>query len=304
MENSLISIIVPIYNEESNIIPLYKRISKSLESYNYELLYINDGSIDHSESIVLNLLNSDNRVKIINFTRNFSHEAANSAGLKYAKGECVVIIDGDLQDPPELIPIFIEKWLNGSKVVYGARNSRSYEGFFKRYMGKLFYKVLNKYSDFVIPEDAGDFCLLDRQVVDDFNKSDNKCSFFRGLIFWMGYDYVGVPYERERRSNGKSKYNVTKLISLAFDSYISHAANVFYPLIGVGIILLFLSITLFLFFLINRELSFVINCVISLLVLFSGLNSICIGIAGEYFSRTYKESKKQPLYIVKDIKEK
>ena len=234
MENKKISVIVPMYNEELVIEECYKRLKENitkLKKYDYELIFINDGSKDKTLEKIKELAKQDTNLKIVSFSRNFGHQAAVTAGLKEVTGDAIVIIDADLQDPPESIPDMVKLWEAGNEVIYGKRKSRKGESHFKLFTAKMFYKTLNALSDVEIPQDTGDFRLVDRKVVDTINKLPEHNKFLRGLFGWVGYKQIPYEYERQERFAGKTKYPLNKMLKLASDGIISFSTK---PLKLVG----------------------------------------------------------------------
>lgn len=305
MDDILFSIVCPAYNEAQNLESLRDEINKTLKKYNYELIIVNDGSCDNSLEIMKSLADKYSEVKILDLTRNFGHEAATSAGIKHAKGDAIIVLDADLQDPPELIPEMIEKWNEGFDVVYGTRRSRDGETSIKRITSKLFYKVLNYFSDISLPLNTGDFRLMDRKVVNEFNKLKEKNRFFRGLVTWVGYNQTGIKFDRHKRNSGKSKYNYLKLIKLALDSITSFSTKPLSFITLTGILLSTLSFILGLLFIVIKiffefPVSGWTSLIVTLLFLF-GYQIFAIGIVGEYIARMFIEVKDRPLYIVKEF---
>ena len=196
MNNFLLSIIIPVFNEEQNIEPLLKRLIPILKNYQYEIIFVDDGSKDKTSSIVKK--QSDKNIKLISFYRNFGHQMALTAGYEVARGDCVITIDADLQDPPEIIPQMIDKWQAGAKIIYAKRNERKGENFFKKYTATVFYLLINFLSDTPIPQEVGDFRLLDKQVVEFLNNLHERPSFLRGLVSWGGYPTEFVFFKREK----------------------------------------------------------------------------------------------------------
>lgn len=214
----IISVIIPVYNEEKVVNECYlrmKNVLNNLDSYSYELMFINDGSNDRTLEILENISSKDSNVKVISFSRNFGHQAAVTAGLRESSGDAIVIIDADMQDPPELIPDMVRLWENGNDVVYGKRKKRKGESVFKVLSAKMFYKTLNMLSDVEIPKDTGDFRLVDRKVVDVINNMPEHNKFLRGLFSWCGYRQYSFEYERQKRYAGKTKYPLKKMLKLA-----------------------------------------------------------------------------------------
>lgn len=234
-----ISVIIPMYYEEEVAEECYKRMTsvlQNIENYDYEIICINDGSRDKTLSILENLAIRDKKLKILSFSRNFGHQCAVTAGLKYVTGDAIVIIDADLQDPPELIPEMLKLWEAGNDVIYGKRKTRDGESVFKLFTAKMFYKTLNALSDVEIPKDTGDFRLVDRKVVDTINSLPEHNKFLRGLFSWVGYKQIPFQYERKERFAGKTKYPLKKMLKLASDGIISFSTKPLKIVGGLGII--------------------------------------------------------------------
>ena len=217
------SVVVPVFNEEEVIEEFYKRLVSVMDSVqeSYEIIFVNDGSKDRSLEIMKELHFKDKNVKIINFSRNFGHQIAITAGMDYSLGEAVIIIDVDLQDPPELITEFIKKWKEGFEVVYGTREKREGESIFKKITASIFYRILEKITEIKIPVDAGDFRLIDIKVVNSLKEIREKSRFMRGLTTWTGFNQIGVLYKREKRFAGHTKYSLKKMLKFAFDAVFS-----------------------------------------------------------------------------------
>jgi polyisoprenyl-phosphate glycosyltransferase len=304
----LISIVVPVFNEQNNLSLLYERICKSLNDFRIEIIFVNDGSSDNSKGIIIELLKLDDRIKLIDFSRNFGHEAATSAGVENCKGNCVIIVDADLQDPPEIIPEMIKLWKNGSDVVYGIRESRDGESIFKKISSFLFYRFLNKFSDIKIPLNVGDFRLMDKKVIDEFKKLNEKNRFFRGLVSWTGFKQTGLKFKREKRNSGKTKYNYWKLIRLAIDSITSFSVKPLAIITIMGFVVSLASFFLTVYYIIQRIFFKYPNdgwtSIIVLIIFFGSFQIFIIGIIGEYIARMFIEVKNRPLYIISEIIDK
>lgn len=301
-----ISIIIPMYYEQEVAEECYKRITKvlkNIKNYDYEIICINDGSKDKTLEILESLAKTDKNLKIISFSRNFGHQAAVTAGLKFVTGDAIVIIDADLQDPPELIPQMLELWEQGNEVIYGKRKVRKGESVFKLMSAKMFYKTLNVLSDVEIPKDTGDFRLVDRKVVDTINSLPEHNKFLRGLFSWVGYKQIPFEYERKERLAGKTKYPFKKMLKLASDGIISFSTKPL-KLVGcLGIIAIFLSIIVLAYSLISyifnlNELTPGWTSIMVAITLFSGVQLLSIWIMSEYMARIYEESKQRPQYII------
>lgn len=299
-----ISIVVPIFNEEKNIPILYERLKKAASciSSNHELIFVNDGSEDSSFLELLRLAEKDERVFYINFSRNFGHQIAVTAGLDYSKGEAVVIIDCDLQDPPELIPELYAKHKEGYEVVYAQRIKRKGESWFKKITAKWFYRILKKITHINIPVDTGDFRLIDRKVVECLKQMPEQNKFLRGQIAWIGFNQTTVYFERQERIHGKTNYPFSKMLKLALDGITGFSdkplafvtkAGLFISLISFLIILY----AIFSHFVLNRTIQGWTSLIISSMFI-GGIQLLSIGIIGEYISRINRNILHRPLYIV------
>ena len=303
-----ISVVVPVYNEENILEISYNKIKEILEkieqnSYDYEIVFIDDGSEDGSLSVLEEISKKNNKVKIISFSKNFGQEAALTAGLKYVTGDAIVIIDADLQDPPELIPEMLVLWEQGNEVIYGKRKIRKGESAFKLLTAKMFYKTLNALSDVEIPKDTGDFRLVDRKVVDAINSMPEHNKFVRGLFSWVGFKQYEYEYERNERIAGNSKYPFKKMWKLATDGIISFSTKPLKLVGKLGIITIIISICILIYSLISYmfKLNMITPGWTSLIVaitLFIGVQLLSIWIISEYISRIYDETRKRPEYII------
>jgi dolichol-phosphate mannosyltransferase len=300
------SVVIPIYNEEKNIAELYGRVSSVLNSLGklYEIIYVNDGSADNSINILKKIADSDKKVKIVDFSRNFGHQIAISAGISFSSGSATIIMDGDLQDPPSLIPEFIKKWEEGFSVVYGIRKKRK-ETLLKIICYFMFYRIQEKMAKIKIPLDAGDFCLMDKKVCDILKKMPERNRFIRGIRSWVGFPQAGIEYDRQHRFQGKPKYTVTKLMNLAFDGIYSFSDV---PL-KISLILGFMISTLcfiLIFYITYQRLVHgtsvygIATIIVSVLFL-GGIQLIAIGVIGEYIGRIYDEVKQRPVFIIKQL---
>ncbi len=300
----LISIVIPIFNEEATISELYKRIDKVLKNLNFqfELIFIDDSSCDLSLKKLEELREKDRRVKIISFSRNFGHQVAISAGIDYAAGEAAIIMDGDLQDPPELIPEMLEKYQEGYEIVYAKRKTRQ-DTFFKKTTASLFYCLINILSDTKIPQEAGDFRLLDKKALNSLKQLKEKSRFIRGLTSWIGFRQAAIEYERDKRFAGETNYPLNKMIKLAIDSITSFSYK---PLkiatyIGFGAATIgFLGGLYALVLKILEPSSTVLGWTTIIIAIFfmGGIQLMILGIIGEYIGRIYTETQNRPLYIV------
>jgi polyisoprenyl-phosphate glycosyltransferase len=300
----LISIIVPAYNEEAVIPEFYRRVRKVVEQlpYDFRLIFIDDGSKDNTEGIISRLHLEDDSVELITLSRNFGKEIAMTAGLDYAKGDAVVIIDADLQDPPELIESLIEKWRSGYDVVYAKRVSRDGETFFKKLTARLFYKVVGLVSHVEIPPDAGDFRLLSRRAVDALQALRERHRFMKGLFAWIGYPQVAVPYHRDPRFAGTTKWSYWRLWNFALEGITSFSIAPLKLATYLGLSVAVVSFTFGAWMIIDTLLRG--NPVpgypsLMVVVLFlGGVQLIALGIIGEYLGRMFDETKNRPLYLV------
>jgi dolichol-phosphate mannosyltransferase len=300
------SIIAPIYNELGNIQEFYRRVKETLDKTgeSWELLMVDDGSIDGSTDEIRKLAALDEHIKPIIFARNFGHQIAVTAGLDYAQGQAVVIIDSDLQDPPEIILDMISKWKEGYEVVYAQRSEREGETWFKLFTASLFYRLIYRITDVNIPMDTGDFRLLDRNVVDVLVQMRERHRFLRGMSSWVGFKQTGVMYKRASRFSGATKYPFKKMLKFASDAITSFS---YFPLqvaMYLGFISAGLSIIAIPVVIILRMIglhAFLGQATTLIAVLFlGGVQLISLGIIGEYMGRLYDEAKGRPLYIVRE----
>ena len=308
MENKKISLIIPMYYEEEVVEQCYNRVKTvldGLDNYDYEIICINDGSKDKTLEILERLAKNDDKLKVISFSRNFGHQAAVTAGLRNVTGDAIVIIDADLQDPPELIPDMLKLWEQGNEVIYGKRKTREGESHFKLFTAKMFYKILNSLSDVEIPKDTGDFRLVDRKVVDTINKLPEHNKFLRGLFSWVGYNQKEFDYERQERFAGKTKYPLKKMLKLAADGIISFSTKPLKILGMLGIFCVIISVLLIMYALISyffklNQLSAGWTSIMIAVTFFAGVQLISIWILSEYIARIYDESRGRPEYIIKN----
>ena len=307
MSSPIYSIIAPIFNESGNIPDLYSRVRDVLDStgVSWELILIDDGSTDDSADLIRSYAIQDDRVRPVIFARNFGHQIAVTAGFDYCRGDAVVIIDSDLQDPPELILDLITKWKEGYEVVYAVREEREGEGWFKLITAALFYRMISSITDVNIPMDAGDFRLLDRKVVDVLHQMREKHRFLRGMSSWVGFRQTGVPYRRVARQVGETKYPFRKMFRLAINAVTSFS---YFPLqlatyigfIASGIRILSIPVVIAIR-LWGTETPLLGQTTTLIAVLFlGGVQLISLGILGEYIGRLYDEAKGRPLYIVRE----
>ena len=307
MNQPIYSLVIPIYNEEENIAEMYRRLHQVMEQLdgNVELILIDDGSRDRSLSMMRELHHRDNRVHYLSLARNFGHQIAVTAGLNFVQGKCIIVMDADLQDPPELILTMIEKWHQEYQVVYAQRISRQKESWLKRLTAYLFYRILRRLAKVDIPVDTGDFCLMDRQVVDILNSMPERNRYIRGLRAWVGFRQTSVPFARDPRFAGTVKYTFGKSWALAIDGIISFSTVPLRLATYIGILSAFIAlfmILLVLYWRLSEPFSPIIGyTLITISMFFLGsVQLICIGILGEYIGRIYEEVKGRPLYTLKE----
>jgi glycosyltransferase involved in cell wall biosynthesis len=311
MENKpILSVIAPNFNEAQTLPELYRRMCEVLDSIGdtWELILVDDGSTDGSTEIIRSLSEKDCRVRPVIFARNFGHQIAVTAGLDYSRGQAVVIIDSDLQDPPEVISDLVAKWREGYEVVYAIRTEREGESWFKLFTASLFYRLIYRITDVDIPMDTGDFRLLDRKVVDVLNQMRERHRFLRGMSVWVGFRQVGVPYKRVARFAGETKYPLKKMLRFASDaitgfSYFPLQVATYMGFISAGISILAIPVVIALrLFGSHNPLIGQATTLIAVLFL-GGVQLISLGILGEYIGRLYDEAKGRPLYIVREAPE-
>lgn len=301
-----LSVIIPIYNEEKNIDLLYKRLTEVLRPLNvsYELVFINDGSADNSLGLLRALTTADDKVRYLSFSRNFGHQIAVTAGLDQCRGRSVVIIDADLQDPPELIKPMYEKLKEGYQVVYAKRRARQGESFAKKVTAKYFYRILKKITSINIPVDTGDFRIMDRSIVEVLKKMPEQQKFLRGQISWAGFKQTFIEYDRDERNAGKTGYTYKKMIRFALDGITSFSDVPLKAVSAFGFVVSIISFVLILYALYTRFVTkdYVPGWTsILITVLFiGGIQLLGIGIIGEYISRISANVRNRPLYIIQE----
>ncbi len=304
-ENPRYSVVTPIFNEEGNIPLLYDRLRKVMDSTgeSWEFIMVNDGSRDRSPQLIHDIAQADSRVKVIQFARNFGHAIAVTAGIDYASGDAVVLIDADLQDPPEVILELIERWQAGYDVVYAIRSQRKGETLFKRATAKLFYRVIRRITEVDIPQDTGDFRLMDRQVVEVLRQMREHNRFIRGMTSWVGFKQTGVKYVREARYAGVTKYPLRKMIRFAWDaitgfSYFPLQVMIYASLVLA--ILAFLTIPVIAVLRLSQGQNFFEGqaTTIILLLLVSAFQLFFLFVMGQYVARIYDETRDRPLYVI------
>ncbi|HFJ9441048.1 MULTISPECIES: glycosyltransferase family 2 protein [Bacillus] len=302
----LISVVVPMYFEEEVAQECYNRLKSVMlqNNINYEFVFVNDGSTDRTMEILSEIAANDYRTKIVNFARNFGHQVAVTAGIAAAKGDAIVIIDADLQDPPEVIPELIAKWEEGYEVVYAKRKQRKGETWFKLLTAKYFYKFLNYMSDIDIPKDTGDFRIIDRKIADVFNQMTERNRFIRGMMSWVGFRQTYVEYERDERFAGETKYPLKKMIKFASDGIIAFSTKPLRIVMTLGLLSVLISIIVLLYTITVKIIGTGTQTgwasIMVAITFFSGIQLLGLGIVGQYIARIYDESKNRPIYIVKE----
>ncbi len=309
MTSPTISIIAPVYNEAETLPALYPRICEVMDGSGetWELLLIDDGSRDGSSDMIRSLAKEDARIRPVIFARNFGHQLAVTAGLDYSRGDAVVIIDADLQDPPEVILQMIAKWREGNEVVYGVRTDREGETWFKLMTASLFYRIIYRITDVDIPLDTGDFRLMDRKVVNVMNQMRERHRFLRGMASWVGFRQTGVEYRRAARYAGETKYPLKKMLKFASDaitgfSYLPLQIATYLGFASAGISVLVIPIVAYLR-LTGSQFFYGQATTLIAVLFFGGVQLISLGILGEYIGRLYDQAKGRPLYIVREAPE-
>lgn len=298
---------VPVYNEQEVIDETFRRLSATFKDYcmDIEYIFINDGSRDNTYFKLREIASSNKEVRVINFARNFGHQIAITAGMDYAKGDAIVIIDADLQDPPEVILEMVDKWVEGYQVVYGKRLQREGETIFKKLTAKVFYRFLDSMTDVKLPVDVGDFRLIDRKVCDAMKCLPERSRYVRGLVSWVGFKQTSVEYHREKRFAGETKYPFKKMLKLAGDGIFSFSYKPLKLATFMGMLVSALSFIYLIIVLVQRIVKndvasgWASSMAVSLFL--NGVMLIVIGIMGEYVGRIYEEVKARPLYVVGEL---
>lgn len=305
-----ISVVIPMYYEEEVADICYKRVVNNLkklsDEYSYEIIFINDGSKDSTLEILKKIASNDDNVKIISFSRNFGHQAAVTAGIRNVTGDAIIIMDADLQDPPELFEGMIEKWEEGYEVVYGKRKTREGESIFKLLTARMFYNTLNKLSEIEIPKDTGDFRLVDRKVIDVIATLPEHNKFLRGLFSWVGFNQYAYEYNRVNRVAGKTKYPFKKMFKLATDGILSFSAKPLKIVGAIGIFSVIVSIIILIYSIVSYM--FKLNSltpgwtsIMCTMTFIGGIILISLWMIGEYIARIYEESLGRPEYIIDEL---
>jgi glycosyltransferase involved in cell wall biosynthesis len=300
-EPELLSVVAPMYEEEDTVDPFTERIAAALGHLNYELILVNDGSKDGTRDAMAAAAARDPRVKVVSLARNFGHQPALTAGLEHARGDAIVMLDGDLQDPPEVIPEMLDRWREGIDVVYAVREERLGESAFKRYTARGFYKTFRRLTGLNLAVESGDFRLMDRRALDALLKMPERNRFLRGMTVWIGFSQIAVPFVRQERHAGVTKYPLRKMLRFSFDAITSFSSR---PLQWATFLGFFFSIMAFLAIPLTVVARYAnifergVPTTIIIVLLLGGIQLITLGIIGEYIGRIYDEVKHRPLYVV------
>lgn len=305
----LVSVVCPIFREEQTIKEFYRRATEVLESVDpgirHEIVFVNDGSDDGSGEQLRAICAADQRAKLVDLSRNFGHQLAITSGIDHATGDAVVVMDGDLQDPPEVIPAMVERWRQGFDVVYGRRSRRKGEPRLMLAMSALHYRLINRLSDTNLPLDTGDFRLMDVAVVDVLRSMREENRYIRGLVSWIGFHQTSVPYVREARFAGKSRYGLMRRVRFAFDGLTSFSERPLRFASALGAIVVVMAMALAVYIVVakivdpDRSIQGYASVMVAILF-FGGVQLLSVGLLGEYVGRIYRESKQRPLYVVRD----
>ena len=306
MNTFLLSLVIPVYNEEQNIPHLLKRLLPVLKNYQYEIIFVDDGSADNTAGVIKEKIRGDSHIKLARFSRNFGHQMALSCGYLMSKGNAVITLDADLQDPPEIIPLMLQKWEKGAKIVYAKREKRNVDTFFKKYTALLFYKFINYLADTPIPQDVGDFRLLDQVVVRFLNDLPERQRFLRGLVAWPGFPTDYVHFSREKRFAGSTHYTISKMANFALEGITSFSSKPLRLSTYLGFTVSAFSV---LVILVKSVQHFVLHqgdwlpgwaSLFFSIVFLGGVQLITIGIIGEYVGKIYQEVQKRPKFFIRE----
>ena len=301
----LLSIIIPVLNEQNNIKPLLQRLLPIIKNYKYEVIFIDDGSTDKTNSEIKKYTSKNSNIKLISFYRNFGHQMALSCGYSKASGDCIISMDSDLQDPPEIIQQMINKWKSGSLVVYAKRKTRNVDNLFKRISASFFYNLMNFLSDVPIPKDVGDFRLLDRKIVDYLNSLPEQSKFLRGLVAWGGFTASFVSFDRGKRNSGETHYSFGKMVNFALDGIISFSVKPLRLATFFGFLAAFIGFLGMLYAIIGKfyfpeDLVSGWAAIFVGLMFLGGVQLITIGIIGEYIGKIFTQIQNRPNYTIKE----
>jgi dolichol-phosphate mannosyltransferase len=306
-EQKLISIVIPVYNEIDVIDACYERLTRvmgSLEGYDYELVFVDDGSHDRTHERLVAFHEQDPHLKVVKFSRNFGHQIAVTAGVDEAVGDAIVIIDADLQDPPEVIPGMVRKWEEGYDVVYGVRKRRTGESRLKLLTAATFYRLLRSFTNIEIPVDVGDFRLISARAAEQLRKLREKDRFVRGLVSWIGFRQIGIPYERDSRFAGETKYPYRKMFKFAIDGITSFSNLPLKVASWLGYMASLLAFVYLVSVFVQRAMGYTVEgwaTIMVALLFLGGVQLICIGIIGEYIGRIFNETKSRPMYVIESV---
>jgi dolichol-phosphate mannosyltransferase len=302
------SLVIPIYNEAENLPTLYERVTAVMAQIDApgELVLVDDGSKDASLAIMRELQEKDSRVAYASLARNFGHQVAVTAGLRFARGQAVIVMDADLQDPPELVPEMLNLWQQGNQVVFAQRTRRQQESFFKKFLAYWFYRTINRLADIDLPRDAGDFCLMDRRVVDLLNGMPERNRYIRGLRAWVGFKQTAMMFERQPRFAGDVKYTFTKSLQLAMNSIIAFSRvplrlATYLGLFSASMALLMVLLILYWRFFESGSRLIGFSLITAAIFFLGAVQLLCIGILGEYIGQIFEEVKGRPLYTLKEV---
>ncbi|HEY0008037.1 MAG TPA: glycosyltransferase family 2 protein [Tepidisphaeraceae bacterium] len=307
MPDPTLSIVVPCFNEAEVVHELHRRVSAvcAAAALPYEILLVNDGSSDATWPAMVELCQADSHLRAVNLSRNFGHQLALSAGLSVARGQRILVLDADLQDPPELLPQMLKRMDEGADVVYGQRTRRDGETLLKRMTAKIFYRLLNSLSDLDIPADTGDFRLMNRRVLDAFNRMPERHRYVRGMIAWVGFKQVPIHYDRRERFAGKTKYPFRKMLRFAFDALTSFSVTPLKLSIWVGLLTAVIAVLLLVWtivaWLLNHASVMGWTSLLSAISFFSAVQLFVLGIMGEYLARVVEQTRGRPLYLIGEI---
>jgi glycosyltransferase involved in cell wall biosynthesis len=306
-DSILYSIVIPVYNEVEVLPSLYTRLTRVMEGLvePYEIIFVNDGSNDGSLPLLRDLRAGDERVKLLGLSRNFGHQLAITAGLDHSSGQAVVVMDADLQDPPEVIPQLVDQWRKGYDIVFAVREKRRGEGLFKRATAALFYRLLRRLTSTEIPVDAGDFRLMSRKAVDTLKSTRERSRFIRGLSGWIGFQQTSVPYVRDVRYAGTTKFPLKKMVRFAFNGLLSFSSVPLQMASYLGFVVssvsfVYIAYAVWLKLFTNHTILGWTSVMVAVLFL-GGVQLLCLGIIGEYIGRIYDEVKQRPLYIIDEV---
>lgn len=305
--NPVLSVVVPIYNEVETIAELHRRVATALEELDFELVLVDDRSSDGSWDELRVVAAKDPRVRLVRLSRNFGHQVAITAGLDAARGEAIVLMDGDLQDPPEVIPELVEQWRAGYDVVYAIRAHRAGETRFKLVTARLFYRLMRRMSQVDIPENAGDFRLLSRRAAEAMRAMPERARFLRGMTSWIGFRQTGVEYRRDARYAGTTKYPLRKMVRFAFDAVTSFSTAPLRIVSGLGLLMVIFCFAYLVYALVVRFATHSAvagwTTVVVLVLLIGGIQMLSLGIVGQYIARIFEEAKNRPLYLIDETVE-